>query len=124
MSDADDGPSRCHSCGAPLWGTTSVEVSILSGDSERSTALCEGCATVSCASCGHEVPITSALADRGDIWESVTLHECAKCGASVPNTDVVELHHENDPNYRKLLCSECLKETPIPSNIRIVRDVS
>jgi|GEM_PF-7005310 len=119
----DERPARCQDCGTPLAGKPTVDVVIERDDKRRITVLCEDCATVDCVNCGHEVPVTSALTDRGDIWETVELYECVKCERAVPSADIVELRHENDAGYRKLVCGDCLQEISIPSNIRVNRDV-
>lgn len=124
MAAADERPSRCVGCGTPLEGAPTVDVTIRAGDRERTTVLCEECATVDCRSCGSAVPVASALVSRDDIWEQHDLFECTRCEESVTGPDIVELRHENDPSYRKQVCSDCLQEIPIPSNIRVVRDVA
>ena len=124
MATDDDRPSRCNGCGTPLTGLTTVDVTVSDGDQERSTALCEDCATVACVGCGHDVPLARALAGRDDIWEVHDLYECTRCEASVPASDIVELRHQEDASYRKRVCAECLQEVPIPGNIRVIRDVS
>lgn len=116
-------PARCLDCGTPLGGTPTVDVVIERGDKRRTTVLCDDCATVDCVNCGHEVPVASALTNRGDIWETVEPYECVKCERSVPGADIVELRHESDAQYRKRVCGDCLKEISIPPNIRVVRDV-
>ena len=124
MAEAEDRPSRCSSCGTPLAGGVTVDITIHRGDAERTTVLCEECAAVSCGSCASRVPVAGALLNRGDIWEETTLYECGRCDESVPGPEIVELRHESDPSYRKRVCEECLQDIPIPANIRVVRDVS
>lgn len=124
MADAEDRPSRCNGCGTPLAGGTTVDITIRTGDQKRTTVLCEKCAAVECRSCGNAVPVDAASMSRGDIWEQQELFECTRCEDSVGGADVVELRHETDPSYRKRVCSQCLQEIPIPSNIRVIRDVS
>lgn len=123
MAETEDRPSRCSGCGTPLAGAATVDITLRSGDKERRTVLCSDCATVGCRSCGNEVSIGSVLARREDIWESHKLYECVRCEESVPQGEIAELRHENDPGYRKRVCSECLQEIPIPSNMRVVRDI-
>ena len=101
-----------------------VDVTLHEGDRYRTTALCEDCAAVACGSCGSGVPITQALVNRSDIWEEHRLHQCGKCGESVLGSAIVELRNKKDPNYRKRICEDCLEDLPIPSHIRVVRDVS
>ena len=124
MTDSEDRPSRCNACGTPLAGKATVDISVRREDRARTTVLCEDCATVSCVGCGHPVPITSALTKRTDIWDTFDLFECVKCGESVPAREIVELRHKENASYRKLVCADCLKDIPIPSNIRVVRDVA
>lgn len=123
MAAEDDRPARCQDCGTPLAGKPTVDVTIHRRDTRRTTVLCERCATVECANCGHDVPIDSALTSRGDIWDEVKLFDCVKCERSVPAADIVELTHDNDAQYHKLVCGDCLQEISIPPNIRVNRDV-
>jgi DNA-directed RNA polymerase subunit RPC12/RpoP len=120
MAGSEDRPARCRGCGTQLAGKTTVDVTVSHGDERRTTVLCEDCATVECASCGHAVPIATALAS---LWRAEDRYQCVKCGASVPSRDVVELRHETNKAYRKLVCSECLPDVPIPPNIRVRRDL-
>lgn len=122
-AEETDRPARCQDCRTPLAGTPTVDVVIRRDDTRRTTVLCEDCARVDCGNCGHGVAVASALTKRADIWETVDLYECVKCGRSVPEADIVELRHENDAQYRKLVCGDCLKEISIPPNIRVVRDL-
>ena len=124
MADTEGRPSRCNGCGTPLAGGTTVDITIDTGDQERSTVLCATCAAVECRSCGNAVPVDAASMSRGDIWERQERFECTRCEAFVARSDIVELRHETDPSYRKRVCSQCLQEIPIPSNIRVIRDVS
>lgn len=122
MGDEDDRPTRCRGCGTPLAGTDTVEVTVSREERTRTTVICDDCATVDCVNCGHAVSIAASLSDRSNIWEHHERYQCVKCGESVPGRDIVELRHENDAGYRKLVCSECLQDVPIPWNIRVIRD--
>jgi len=124
MAESGADAARCAKCNTPLAGRTVVGVVVQTPEERRETVLCGDCAVVSCTNCGTDLQLDRLHRHEGDLWESHDLHECNRCGEAVPTKDIVELRHESNPNYRKLLCQDCLEEVPIPANIRVIRDVS
>ena len=98
-----------------------MKVRLRRGNTERSTVLCPDCAALDCGHCGTPVPLTAALdEDRRGGTHVLT---CSRCEENVPLQDMVEIRRENDPNYSKRVCGDCLDEIAVPSGYRVVRDV-
>ena len=124
MAESGADAARCAKCNTPLSGGTIVGVVVQTPEERRETVLCGDCAVVSCTNCGTDLQLDRLHKHEVDLWESHELRECNRCGEDVPIGEIVELRHESNANYLKYLCEECLQEVPIPSNIRVIRDVT
>ena len=122
MAAVPDDASRCASCGRSVDVADAVKIVVNEDGEQHWTLLCTECSVVRCTDCGRHVDVGDVLTVREDIWTSRDLYDCVKCGEQFPEPEVVEIRHDNDPSYRKIVCDDCLKDVPIPGNMRVVRE--
>lgn len=114
----------CNDCGATVSVEAAVKIVLKRGDHQVWTVLCPDCASVSCDHCGHEVAIEEAVFPASQLHDrSISTTTCAKCGDRVPLSKAAELRQENDPEYGKTLCPDCLGEVGVPPGFYVDRDL-
>lgn len=123
MATVEGEDVRCAGCESPVDVRDAVKIVVRQGDRQHWTVLCDDCAVVRCPDCGTSVDVGGVLSSCEAIWTGQDLHECDRCGERAPTSDVAEIRHETNRAYRKLVCSDCLDEVPIPPNMRVIRDV-
>lgn len=112
---------ECRHCGTQVGTGEGVKVLVREGNVERSTVLCEECASLNCSNCGAAIPLAAALdEDRRGNTHVLT---CTRCEEDVLLADMVEIRREGDPHYRKRVCGDCLDEISVPAGYKVIRDV-
>ena len=118
----DEDWGMCRHCGTHVGSGKGVRVAVRKGSTEHTTVLCEDCASLNCQNCGAVIPLAAALED--DRRGGTHVLTCSRCEEDVKIAEMVAIHREGDPNYRKLVCGDCLDDISVPRGYRVVRDVA
>lgn len=119
--DTSEINGKCHYCSQPV--THGITLSVHAGDDGRTFRLCQDCATLECPHCHTSVRVTELLPETDADGGALSLISCHRCEKPVLLSNAVELRQEDDKQYRKRICGECLEQIGVPPGFRVIRDL-
>lgn len=112
---------ECMHCSRSI--TTGISIEFHEEDTERSISLCEDCATLDCPHCKADIDFEQILPETGANTSELTKISCQRCDESVALSNAVELRQQDDKQYRKRICGDCLEEIGVPPGFQVIRDL-